>query len=62
MMDAEDIHEFHYEDGHHRVVRKYKVKIEWEGVFETDDEDDLTTLAIENFDFGSVDFIWEECD
>lgn len=41
---------------------RYKVTIEWEGVFETDDEDDLQTLAIENFDFGSVDFTWEEVD
>lgn len=41
---------------------RYKVKIEWETVVETDDEDDLPALAIETFDFGSVDFTWEECD
>ena len=49
MMDAEDIHEFHYEDGHHR--KTYRVSfipvdtLQREYVVEAQDEDDAYYAA-----------------
>ena len=51
MMDAEDIHEFHYEDGHHR--KTYRVSfipvetLEYEYVVEAESEDDAYDAAEE---------------
>ena len=51
MMDAEDIHEFHYEDGHHR--KPYHVSfipvetLEYEYVVEAESEDDAYDAAEE---------------
>ena len=51
MMDTEDIHEFHYEDGHHR--KTYRVSfipvetLEYEYVVEAESEDDAYDAAEE---------------
>lgn len=51
MMDAEDIHEFHYEDGHHR--KTYRVSfipvetLQREYVVEAESEDDAYYAAKE---------------
>ena len=51
MMDAEDIHEFHYEDGHHR--KTYRVSfipvatLQREYVVEAESEDDAYYAAQE---------------
>ena len=51
MMDAEDIHEFYYEDGHHR--KTYRVSfipvetLEYEYVVEAESEDDAYDAAEE---------------
>ena len=54
MMDAEDIHEFYYEDGHHRPeLKKYRVSfipvatLQREYVVEAESEDDAYYAAKE---------------
>lgn len=54
MMDAEDIHEFYYEDGHHRPEPKtYRVSfipvetLQYEYVVEAESEDDAYYAAQE---------------